>query len=257
MSCDRELLLTEIKRVHQRHHNTEHPFSLLETDTFSAWAARVGTSATKEIDPAFHAFNSSRKQLLTLYPSVKKTLLAVRSRGLKIVAFSDSNYFGVLDRIRRLEIEPLFDHVYCSPRSLEGSRPGTSPYGWSSEKITELPINSKKPNAFVLKGICNKQDVQPSAAIYVGDSLAKDIVMAEQAGVYSVWAKYGSNVDPNLYSSLVKISHWTTEDIEREIKYRKLADAIQPNFICNTDLSELLIAPMMQSSFESRVSSVA
>ena len=33
LDCDQEKLLTELQRIHIKHHDVEHPFSLVETDT--------------------------------------------------------------------------------------------------------------------------------------------------------------------------------------------------------------------------------
>jgi hypothetical protein len=40
--------------------------------------------------------------------------------------------------------------------------------------------------------------------------------MAERAGVVSAWAKFGSSYDPKLWSQLVRVTHWTEHDVERE-----------------------------------------
>jgi phosphoglycolate phosphatase len=54
----------------------------------------------------------------------------------------------------------------------------------------------KKPNPRLLADICSREGFKPSDAIYIGDSLVKDISMANDAGVDSVYAEYGRQHDP-------------------------------------------------------------
>ena len=51
---------------------------------------------------------------------------------------------------------------------------------------------------------------------YIGDSLAKDVKMARAAGCFAIWAKYGVSRDEDMYAKLVKISHWSEDDIARD-----------------------------------------
>src|ERR1700719_4194662 len=75
LECDRERLLDELKAVHVRHHDVEHPFSLLETDIVQEMSRRYGPAeARRNLDPAFHAFNKGRKNNLALFPGVRTTL---------------------------------------------------------------------------------------------------------------------------------------------------------------------------------------
>jgi phosphoglycolate phosphatase len=62
----------------------------------------------------------------------------------------------------------------------------------------------------------------PEQAIYVGDSLVKDIAMAQEAGVTDVFARYGVMQHREEYELLRRVSHWTDADIERERKMRAL-----------------------------------
>jgi phosphoglycolate phosphatase len=64
--------------------------------------------------------------------------------------------------------------------------------------------------------------------------------MAKRAGCYSVWAKYGVRRDPLMYEKLIRISHWTSEDIARERNFAQEASTINPDFTCEKSLLELL-----------------
>ena len=62
---------------------------------------------------------------------------------------------------------------------------------------------------------------------YLGDSLVRDIAMAKQAGVTAIWARYGTEYDPKHWQYLVKVTHWTDEDVQREkILKSKYSDVV-------------------------------
>src|ERR1700722_8266593 len=110
LKCDREVLLDELRTVHVRHHDVEHPFSLIETETVQEISRRHGPAEVRRIlDPAFHAFNKVRKNNLALFPDVRSTLDELRSRRIKLVAFTDSSYFAALRRIRQLDLVNMFE----------------------------------------------------------------------------------------------------------------------------------------------------
>jgi phosphoglycolate phosphatase len=47
--------------------------------------------------------------------------------------------------------------------------------------------------------------------------------MAKQAGVHSAWAKFGTLYDKALWPKLVRVTHWTDTDVERENLLRERA----------------------------------
>jgi beta-phosphoglucomutase-like phosphatase (HAD superfamily) len=78
------------------------------------------------------------------------------------------------------------------------------------------PKGEKKPNPRVLLDIVNEVGQRPEDAIYVGDSLMKDVAMAQQAGVTDVFARFGQVSDRLEYQQLLRVTHWTDEDVARE-----------------------------------------
>lgn len=45
--------------------------------------------------------------------------------------------------------------------------------------------------------------------------------MARDAGIASVLAEYGTRYDPGLWATLVKITHWTDEDVAQDTESRR------------------------------------
>lgn len=245
--CDREKLLDDFKKVHQRHGDSEQPFALLETDTIKELCRRTSVdSVISALDPAFHAFNSARKKQLKLHVGVRETLETLRAAGILLVAHTESKLFGVADRLGRLELFQYFTKVYCRERSISAHPAPKNGTEWLRRvplnKIVELSHHQSKPNPEVLLEICAREEVTPAQSAYVGDSLARDILMAKQANVFSIWAAYGAQHDPALYRDLVRISHWTPEEVEREHRLKEQARNIRPDYIARVSFSEVLAA---------------
>src|SRR5438552_1709817 len=63
LKCDKNDLLDDLQKVHQKYHDAEHPFALLETATVERILHGVAVDQRRKIlDPAFKAFNSARKK---------------------------------------------------------------------------------------------------------------------------------------------------------------------------------------------------
>lgn len=247
LDCDREVLLDDFRKVHQTYHDSEHPFSLLETETVKSLLAHLPRSERlKILDPAFHAFNSSRKKTLTLNHAVRSTLDLLSSSGITLIAHTESKYFAVVDRLNRLDLLRYFERVYCRERAKSSHPNPTNENTWwedvGNNKITELSHHQRKPDPKVLLEICKREGAETSKTAYVGDSVALDVLMAKRAGVFAIWAAYGAEHDPVDYERLVRISHWTAEDVAREKKLKLEASGVAPEYTCTKSFHEVLDA---------------
>jgi phosphoglycolate phosphatase len=247
LGCNREKLLDDFRAVHQLHHDCEYPFALLETETVRVCLSNLTKlQLVERLDSALHAFNSTRKSSLKLHPGVRETLNALIQSDVALVAHTESNLFAVVDRLRRLNLVSYFRRVYCRerpnsvhPDPLVGNR-------WLDEfpldKVKELSRHQRKPDRDVLLEICADEHKTPSQVAYIGDSIARDVVMARRANVFGIWAKYGSRHNAEDYERLVRISHWTREDIDREKKLNSEAHSIVPDFVADTSFAQVLAA---------------
>lgn len=245
--CDREKLLDDFREVHRRHHDFEHPFALLETATIRDLFPNANiTEIATQLDRAFHAFNSTRKRSLALYPSVHETLERIRAAGVVLVAHTESKLFAVVDRLTCLGLTPFFTRIYCMERPLSLHPHPDAALRWLDgfpiDRVVELSHHQRKPNPDVLLEICQRERIEREEAAYVGDSLAKDVLMAKAAGVFAIWAKYGADVDGQLYKKLVRVSHWTPEDVAREAELKERAQGVQPDFILENSFDEVMKA---------------
>lgn len=221
-------LLNEYQQVHQKKGSVEYPFAtLLLPSVKIMYPNKTKEELLNILNPAFHRFNSIRKRKLELYPDVRETLKEIAGMGIKIVGYTDSAEENGFYRLKRLEIDNYFQRVYVSDSQFE--RPDTLP---SSEK-TEI-VQGKKPNPGIIKKICGREDIDIKETVYLGDSLTKDIYMANQAGVTSVLCKYPCDIKAkeDLYNKLVAISHWTKLDFEQEKAIKEICkkESIHPDF---------------------------
>jgi FMN phosphatase YigB (HAD superfamily) len=234
LHCEKELLLNQLRAVHIRHHDVEHPYGLYETEIVRARVEAEGADQVwRLLNPAFYAFNKTRKNELRLFPHVRETLDELKGKRVRLVAFTDSKYFSAVGRMARLELGDVFDRLYCREKSISELPPSPFPgyrpepiYNISAEKVSELPSDETKPDPRVLQDIVLRERTSVGSTAYIGDSLAKDVVMARKAGCFAIWAKYGVSNDTDMYSKLVKISHWSEDDIVREKRLAHNASAV-------------------------------
>lgn len=222
-------LKASFKRVHQRHRTSEYAFAIQELDVLADQDRGLSISERlTKYHSAIYAFRRKRKETLKVYPGVVETLNGLRANGRTIVAHTDAMMFYAVYRLQtQLNIAELFDGLFA-PQD-HGLPPGTTEtdvryhedptkYKCTISVHRELHPNVMKPDPRVLKSILSEFGVQPENAIYVGDSLHKDVWMAQECGVHDVFAAYGRQYDPDNYRLLVEITHWTEDDVARETK---------------------------------------
>jgi len=126
--------------------------------------------------------------------------------------------------MRKLGLDRILDYVY-SPQDHD-LPPGTTTdqirmYSKDEYKLRRTthrhtPKGEFKPNPKILLQIIRDVAATPDEAIYVGDSLMKDISMATEAKVTNAWAKYGLAHDRPEYELLRQVTHWSALLVEKE-----------------------------------------
>jgi HAD superfamily hydrolase (TIGR01549 family) len=231
-NIDRKVLLGEYKKLHQKYGSVEYPFVTLELPSIKEKYKEFPAEKIKEIlGEAFHRFNSVRKQKLRLYDGVADTLDFLFKQGVIIIGYTESAQENGLYRLKKLEIDQYFKHIYASQSQYKNNH-------IIDEKAKT--VYTKKPDKDILLEICRTENCPVDDVVYVGDSLTKDIYMAQQAGITSVWANYPKEKN-DYYKLLVDITSWTSDDFEREseLKEQFLSKGVQPDYTID-DFSQLM-----------------
>jgi phosphoglycolate phosphatase len=99
----------------------------------------------------------------------------------------------------------------------------------SPEFLRILPPEDRKPNPKTLLDITRDFEIPPTEAVYVGDSMIRDVYMARRAGVHAAWARYGTEYDRSLWDTLTNVTHWKYDDVQRESELRSAAGGVVPD----------------------------
>lgn len=227
-----ELLEQEIRLVHQRHGTSE--YSLLLDELPSLIKLSVDESPRQVFDKALHAQNSARLKHTTLYPGVRETLVELRERGVTIVAYTESIAYWTGWRIKHTELDGVIDILYSAPDHdfPDGVAPSDIRFHADEEyglKVTDhrhVARGAVKPNADILRSILSAVGVSPSETVYVGDSMMKDVAMAQAAGVLDAHAKYGEAQHLSDYALLQRVSHWPDAAVTKEQQLRTSMEVV-------------------------------
>lgn len=239
-------LLEEIREIHQRHGTSEYAFLIEDLDCLG----RPGEDRDDRLlryGPAIEAFESARDAALHLYPGVGETLEELRARGVLLVGYTESLTFYTSYRIRRLGLDGLLRVLYSPPDHalpprLNGDGTARLPYTRRPLRETThrhtLP-GERKPSPAMLAYIMAAVGGEQATTAYVGDSLLRDVSMAQLAGVSDVLAEYGRPSDQEAYTLLDRLTHWTDDDIARERDFlgRRV---VEPSYVLRKSFAELL-----------------
>lgn len=239
----RATLISEIREIHQREGTSEYAFLIEELPSLRK--KHPGENPVEIYADAIRAFREARASALKLYPTVRETLQFLKDSGCRIVAYTESMEFYSLYRIRKLDLDGLLDFVYTPPDH-------ALPSGLTREKVRlyaaesyslaktqhrHTPPQELKPNPKLLTHIVNEVGGKSSQSIYIGDSLMKDIAMAQDAGIADVYAKYGAAQNRPEYGLLREVTHWTPQSVQKEKDLTK-AEA-KPTFELQRYFSEI------------------
>ena len=240
-----EQLQLEFKQLHQKYGDSERPFTILELPSvLECFGDLPMPQLRRKLERPLRVFSQTRERTLHLYPSVSETLETLQKRGVRIVAHTEARTVNAFYRLRYFDIVERFTQLYAL-ESCVGPHPRISagaelqpPPGF----VTAVPLEERKPNPSLLLDVCAREGVDPTRAWYVGDSLTRDISMARAAGIRAVWARYGTRRDPALWDALVRITHWTDEDVARENALQRQFNSIEPDDTIDSfgELEELM-----------------
>lgn len=235
-----EDLKKDFKELHRKYGTTECSYAYHELNNLNKNEKKKITKKNIIGEKSIiHQYYSDKKRNLELYEGVLETLLQLKEKGVLLVGFTESKSFYTKYRIKHLLLDGIFDAIY-TPEDHDLPQHVKKYYDedyWEPKetRIEYLPEETKKPNAKILRKIISDFDTEKKKTIYIGDKLGKDIFMAQNAHVTSVWARYGHRIDSQAYQLLKDVTHWADADVQREIEIKKSFDEkkIQPDLILN------------------------
>ena len=149
-------------------------------------------------------------------------------------------------RMRKLGLDRILDYIY-SPQDHdlpEGMTPEQirmypkDEYGLRRSAIRHTPKGELKPNPDILLQIIRDIGASPSETLYIGDSLMKDVAMANSAHVSNAWAKYGQAQNRPEYELLRKVTHWSSSAVEKEKGISEVD--VEPTIVLENSLAEIM-----------------
>lgn len=207
----------EIGHVMHKRGTHEHPWALEETQFARRFAHDPLQFRHEFVDPFWTLLDQNRYNYLRAFPGVIETLKGLKQLGLKIVALSDAPEHMAIARNKQL-FNGLLDAVYAlenvAPSSDELFHPEAVPFGYeriqhlrneasdAATKLIAIPKVFEKPNPSGIDRILNDFDVCPDEVLMIGDSLAKDGMVAAARSIRFIWAHYGVHL-PAEYDMLV------------------------------------------------------
>jgi phosphoglycolate phosphatase-like HAD superfamily hydrolase len=240
----RATLEEEFFALHQRHGTTEYAFAIQELPSLRA--RHPPETLPTRYAAAIEAYRTMRRRTLALYPGVLDTLRAVRATGALVVAYTESRAYYADYRVRTLGLDGALDYLYSLPDHAlpEGTtvsqirRYPPEHYRLRSTVHRHTREGAWKPDASVLLEILRDVGADPARAVYVGDSLVKDVAMAQAASVVDVFARYGDVRSRPGYGLLRRVTHWSPAMVARSEALRE-AD-VHPTHVLVDDFAELL-----------------
>jgi phosphoglycolate phosphatase len=195
-----------LKEVYTRYESNEYPFALQESSLFREFP-EFGSFDKLVIEPARQAFSEARRKYLKPYKGVVEALAALKERRVPVVALTDAPRNPAQQRVRAMKLDQWLLSLYTMPGF-------AFPEGPDGEKLVapdilqreekglyettcpaiELPRDHEKPNPAGLRRILATYGLQPSEVLVVGDSVKKDIAVAQAVGCHDAWAEYGTYV---------------------------------------------------------------
>jgi len=214
-----DTLIEECKPIHRKYGTAEYAFVLAELPSLaSIYPSSI--ELLQELDPAIYAARSARKTHLHLYQGVYDTLSELRKKRVRVIAYTESKEWYTKNRLKRLGLDYFIERLYSpTDHSVPIDDSQRTKITFENMKCFHTPSDEKKPNPKLLLEIIKEIGAKAEDCVYIGDSELRDINMAHDANVTSVFAKYGGKHFCNAeegYELLRKVTHWTEEEVEEE-----------------------------------------
>lgn len=233
----------ELKGIFRTHGTVEYSFAVQELPSLQALHPGLsGPDIANIYRPAIDVFQHRRRMYLHPYPGVEEGLFALRRAGSEVYGVTDSRRWQALNRLRQLRLEGYFDGLFCvedhaqpSIRDIDLIRTRPSEHYMSAiKRVVTLPWGLRKPDPALLHYAIAMVGGHGAHFIYIGDSLVKDIQMAQRAGVYDVWARYGTRVSALDFGTIVRVTDWSQRAVREALHQTPLRLRVAPSSVADS-----------------------
>lgn len=249
-------LCKEVSEIFIQHHTIEYPFVTQQLPSVIKYCENNTDRILYEItEPARLHFSNVAFPNLKPYKNVVDTLIYMKKNHptMKIVALTDAPTYVTIWKLNKMGLLHYFDGIYGleDPKlPIEDIEIRVVPeillkhlskhkFNFNG-KIRALPNDYEKPGVKGMKTILIDYDMDlpkdRKHVIYVGDNLKKDIGLADKLNITSVWAKFGTEIDPSLYTTMQEFA--PGKFIYRNVS-EQATETPKPDHIIN-DFSEIL-----------------
>jgi phosphoglycolate phosphatase-like HAD superfamily hydrolase len=198
-----------IRRVHQSNRTSEYRY------LFEA----LFEGSDRGTRPPTRTVARRATRLDGLYPEVISSLQEIRKHGTRIVVCTESMERYSTERIFEFGLDGVIDVLFCNrdhPDRLNLPASETVRVHLSKTEVRHISEGRSKPDPEILREILKFLGAPAAQTAYVGDSIARDMRMAQEAGVTGLHARYGDTVGRDEFELLKRVSHWTDDDVRRE-----------------------------------------
>ena len=236
-------LYDDFRTVFAGHGTVEYTFAVQELQCLRArHPASSRVELVHRYRDAIDMYASRRRSYLHAYPRVREGLQLLREAGVRTYAVSDARRFHVSMRLKQLGILPLLSGVCAVADHAEADldeltrirRHDEREYDIRSAHDLILPAGLRKPAKDVVEWVMAQVGVNRDDVIYVGDSLIKDVPMAQAAGVTDCWAAYGVMYAGSDVQTLLRITNWTAHEVQRFLLSKPADLGLKPSFVATS-----------------------
>ena len=237
---ERDTLVRQMQQLHCSRHGLEEPEALLHAPSI---VERFGSAANarEALAGAFRSYYRARQggSGLHVYPGVRATLQRLAAVGVAVIGHTEAPANHAIARLRALGLEHAFVSLLAAPPSADDPTiieqdPSTLPF-----VVRCLGADERKPNPWVVQQACARLSISPHNALYVGDSLGRDVGMAQAAGLWTAWARYGTRHDPRDWERVVQVSPWSPAQ-RVQARLDQPPPETTPDFVLHESFDEVL-----------------
>jgi len=138
------------------------------TENIRQYMADRNIPADGLFDEACRIYADEKLRHIVPYPGVERTIKAVRELGLPMVIVTDAEAPDARERLTRCGLQSCFDRT-----------------------ISFDLVKVKKPAPGPFLAALDATGTRPEDALFVGDSLRRDIAPCRKLGIRTVYARYG------------------------------------------------------------------